>query len=115
MPQTPTPTRQKDPLDRVFMALADPTRRALVHRLTQGELTMGELAAGFPQSLAAISKHVKILEQAGLIVRRRDGRSHWLRLAPEQLAGALDWISIYRNFWQRRLDALADDLHKPED
>jgi DNA-binding transcriptional ArsR family regulator len=105
----------KDPLDRVFMALADPTRRALVHRLTAGEQPMGVLAAGFDISLAAVSKHVKVLEAAGLVHRRVDGRTHWIELAPEQLTGALDWISIYRNFWHNRLQALARHVDNNED
>ncbi len=104
-----------DPLDRVFMALADPTRRLLVQRLTQGEQSAGDLAQGIDMSLAAVSKHIKVLETAGLLRRRVAGRTHWFSLVPEQLTGALDWISIYRNFWRNRLQALADDLNQPED
>jgi DNA-binding transcriptional ArsR family regulator len=101
-------------LDRVFMALADPTRRALVQRLAQGEASIGDLAEPFDMSLAAISKHLKVLEQAGLVSRRVEGRTHWLSLVPERLSGALDWIGIYRYFWQRRLDQLEDFLKESD-
>jgi len=96
------------------MALADKTRRELVHRLAQNEMTMGELAKGFEMSLAAVSKHVKVLERARLVRRRVEGRVHHISLAPEQLAEALDWISIYRNFWQTRMDQLSDIIEKPD-
>jgi DNA-binding transcriptional ArsR family regulator len=96
-------------LDRVFMALADPTRRQLVRMLSERDRSVGELAGPFEMSLAAISKHIKVLEAAGIVARRVDGRVHTLALRPEALAGALDWVSIYRNFWQSRLAAL-DDL-----
>ena len=99
-----------DPLAPVFLALADATRRRLVHLLAERERTVGELAAPFDISLAAVSKHLQVLERAGLVERRVDGRTHYCSLKPEALAGALDWISIYRNFWNRRLDALADTL-----
>jgi DNA-binding transcriptional ArsR family regulator len=93
-------------LDHVFMALADATRRQLVRMLAEQDRTVSELAAPFAMSLAAISKHIKVLEAAGVVARQVDGRVHTLTLCPEALAGALDWISIYRNFWQRRLTAL---------
>ena len=95
-------------LDRVFMALADATRRQLVRMLAEQDRTVSELAEPFKMSLAAVSKHIKVLESAGIVARRVDGRVHTLALRPEALAGALDWIVIYRNFWQRRLDALDD-------
>ena len=94
------------------MALADETRRELVHMLARGERTVSELNAPFDMSLAAISKHIKVLERAGLITRRKEGRTHYLTLRPEQLAGALDWISIYRYFWQQRLDTLDELLNE---
>ena len=97
------------------MALADPSRREIVHRLAQHEHSVSELAAHFDMSLAAVSKHVKVLEQAKVISRRVEGRTHHLRLAPEQLTQALDWISIYRNFWQQRMDALGAILENNED
>lgn len=102
------PTAKTDPLDQVFMALADQTRRSLVHRLAQGEMTMSQLAEGFDMSLAAISKHVKVLEVAKLVKRRKEGRIHYIQLVPEQLTGALDWISVYRYFWQQRMESLSD-------
>lgn len=93
-------------LDQVFLALADPTRRQLVRMLADRDRSVGELAEPFEISLAAVSKHIKVLEAAGIVARRVDGRVHTLTLHPEALTGALDWIMIYRNFWQRRLDAL---------
>lgn len=93
-------------LDQVFTALADPTRRQLVRMLAEQDHSVGELAAPFDMSLAAISKHIKVLEAAGVVSRQVDGRVHTLTLRPEALAGALDWITIYRQFWQRRLAAL---------
>ncbi|HEX7641160.1 MAG TPA: metalloregulator ArsR/SmtB family transcription factor [Burkholderiaceae bacterium] len=93
-------------LDRVFAALSDATRRRLVHALAEGEKTVGELAEPFAMSLVAVSKHLKVLEAAGIVRRRVDGRKHYCALAPESLVGALDWIAIYRNFWTQRFDAL---------
>jgi len=96
-----------DSLDLVFTALADKTRRALVNKLAKSEeLTITELTQGFSMSLAAVSKHIKVLERAKLIRRRIDGRIHYISLAPERLGIALDWISIYRNFWQSRINEL---------
>jgi len=102
-PQSPPPAAD---LDQVFMALADQTRRQLVRMLAEQERTVGELAEPFQMSLAAVSKHIKVLEAAGIVARRVDGRVHTLALRPEALTGALDWISIYRNFWRTRLDSL---------
>lgn len=96
-------------LDQVFMALADATRRQLVRMLAERDQSVGELARPFAMSLAAISKHIKVLEGAGIVTRRVDGRVHTLSLRPEALTEALDWIAIYRNFWQRRMAAL-DEL-----
>lgn len=109
------PSTKKNQLDQVFMALADQTRRALVHRLANDELSMSELAEGFEMSLAAISKHVKVLETARLVQRRVEGRVHHISLVPEQLTDALDWISIYRNFWQKRMDSLTEAIEKSGD
>ncbi len=78
------------------MALADASRRRLVQRLAQGECRVGDLAAPFDISLAAVSKHIKVLEGAGLVRRRVAGREHYCALVPEHLGGALDWITIYR-------------------
>jgi DNA-binding transcriptional ArsR family regulator len=97
------------------MALADKTRRELIQRLVDGERTMNELAEGFDMSLAGVSKHVKVLEKARLVKRRIEGRTHFIALAPLQLTPALDWISIYRNYWQKQMQSLTTLLNKPED
>jgi DNA-binding transcriptional ArsR family regulator len=100
-------------LDRAFSALSDSTRRRLVRALAKREQTITELARPFDMSLAAVSKHIAVLERAGLIRRRKDGRTHYCSLRPEALAGALDWISIYHQFWRQRLDELARVLSSP--
>lgn len=102
------------PLDSIFRALADPTRRNMLHSLSLQERTVSELAAPFRMSLAAASKHVKVLEQAGLIRRTVQGRTHICRLAPEPLAEAHEWIRFYERFWNERLDALERELSQPE-
>lgn len=103
----------------MFFALSDPTRRALVERLAAGEpdteLTVGELAAPFDVSLAAISKHLNVLEGAGLLERRREGRVCHCRLRGEALATASAWLEHHRAFWNARLDALADLLNEETD
>jgi DNA-binding transcriptional ArsR family regulator len=93
-------------LDGVFHALADPTRRAMVRRLSDGECTVSELAAPFSISLAASSKHVQVLERAGLVRRTVEGRRHVCRLDPEPLAAATGWLDYYQSFWAPRLDRL---------
>lgn len=93
-------------LDRVFSALADPTRRGMVARLARGELTAGQLAAPLPISLPAVSKHLKVLERAGLIRRRVEGRVHHCALSLDALGTASSWIDYHRRFWTERLDAL---------
>ncbi|WP_130620016.1 ArsR/SmtB family transcription factor [Dyella amyloliquefaciens] len=102
------------PLDAVFQALTDPTRRAMLRRLAEGERNIGELAAPFDMSLAAASKHVKVLERAGLVRRVIQGRTHVCRLDPAPLAAADEWLRFYEQFWNRQLDAL-DALLKAED
>jgi DNA-binding transcriptional ArsR family regulator len=101
-------------LDAVFHALADPTRRAMLARLADGERSVGELAAPFEMSLAAASKHVRTLESAGLLARRVEGRVHRCRLDPAGLLRAGRWLRHYERFWAERLDAL-DDLLRAED
>ncbi len=101
-------------LDNVFHALADPTRRAMLRTLAAGERNIGELAAPFRMSFAAASKHVRVLESAGLIRRRVQGRSHICRIEPGPLAAADEWLRYYEQFWTNRLDAL-DSLLKAED
>ncbi|MFO1147732.1 MAG: metalloregulator ArsR/SmtB family transcription factor [Alsobacter sp.] len=93
-------------LDDVFRALGDSTRRRMLLSLAQGERTVGQLAEPFAMSLAAASKHVKALEQAGLIRREVRGRSHVCRLAPGPLASAHRWLGFYERFWTQRLDVL---------
>jgi len=95
-------------LDGTYAALADPTRRAMLARLVQGEATVGELAQPFAMSLPAISKHVCVLERAGLVSRRRHGRYQICRLEPDALTLAADWLERHRTFWAAQLNALAD-------
>lgn len=93
-------------LDHVYGAIADPTRRAILSMLSRGDVTVGALADRFPISLNGVSKHVKVLERAGLVERRIDGREHWLTLNPMPLGAAAQWLERYRLFWERRLAAL---------
>lgn len=93
-------------LDTVFHALGDATRRAMLGELAAGERTVGELAAPFTMSLAAASKHIKVLENAGMVRREVRGRSHVCSLDPAPLMSADQWLGIYRRFWTDRLDIL---------
>ena len=93
-------------LDTVFHALGDATRRRMLRELANGERTVGQLAEPFAISLAAASKHIKALENAGLIRREVRGRTHHCRLAPGPLASAHEWLSFYERFWTERLDVL---------
>jgi DNA-binding transcriptional ArsR family regulator len=97
-------------LDDVFQALAHGTRRQMLGRLASGELTVGELAEPLSVSLAAASKHVQVLERAGLITRTVAGRRHVCRLRPRPLASASAWLSFYETHWEQSLDALEDLL-----
>jgi len=94
------------PLDATFGALADPTRRAILARLARGEAMVTELAAPFAMSLPAISKHLRVLESAGLLHREIDGRIHRCRLAADPMKDAAGWIERYRAFWDTQFDAL---------
>ena len=98
---------QADTLDRTFSALADPTRRAILARLALGEASVGELAAPFEMSLPAVSKHLKVLEDAGLLERHRAGRLHRLTLNPEPMQQAGRWLEQYRRFWAAQFDRLS--------
>lgn len=100
-------------LDQVFHALSDPTRRAMLRSLTQGPRNIRELAEPFKISFPAISKHVRVLESAGLVSRQVSGRSHICRLEAGPLAAAEEWLSFYEGFWNQRFDAL-DALLKAE-
>jgi len=102
-----------DPLDATFAALADPTRRAILARLATGDASVTELAAPFEMSQPAISKHLKVLERAGLISRSRDAQRRPRRLEPQPLAEVTEWLEGYRRFWERRyerLDALLEEM-----
>src|SRR6184192_2819103 len=89
-------------LDATFAALADPTRRAILARLASGEASVAELAAPFDMSQPAVSKHLKVLERAGLVSRGRDAQRRPRRLEPQPLAEANEWLEKYRRFWERR-------------
>lgn len=101
-------------LDAVFAALADPTRRAMLRQLASGEHSVGALAAPHAMSLAAASKHIKVLESAGLLQRRVDGRTHQVRLDAAPLHAGLEWIRHYERFWSDSLDRLAALLEAPQ-
>lgn len=94
------------PLDAVFHALGDATRRSMLRALAAGERTVSELAAPFDMSLAAASKHIKALENAGLIRREVRGRTHVCRIDPDPLASAHEWLGFYERFWGTHLDTL---------
>ena len=106
--------KHSERLDAVFHALADPTRRAMLQRLAEGAHNVGDLAAPFAMSLAAASKHIKVLERAGLVQRDVLGRTHRCRLDAHPLHGGMEWIRHYERFWNTRLDAL-DALLREED
>ena len=93
-------------LTTVFMALADPTRRAILERLAQGEASGTELARPFSISVPAISKHLRVLEHADLILHRKDGRTHRFRLAAQPMREAAAWLEHYRQFWESQFDSL---------
>jgi DNA-binding transcriptional ArsR family regulator len=99
-----------DRLSATFAALADPTRRAILTRLALGEASVGELAEPFEMSLPAVSKHLKVLERAGLIARGREAQWRPARLEAGPLRDAADWIEHYRRFWEQSLDRLGDYL-----
>jgi DNA-binding transcriptional ArsR family regulator len=100
-----------DQLTTTFAALADPTRRAILARLAEGEATVTELAAPFPISVQAVSKHLKVLEDAGLIIRGRAAQLRPSRLEAAPLKEAVTWLETYRRFWQGSFDSLEDRLH----
>ncbi len=102
-------------LDLAFAALADPTRRRIVAKLTRGETRVTDLALPFDMSLNAVSKHIKVLEGAGLVRRTRVGREHYLRLRAQPLREAARWISQYERFWTQRLDALGEFLNQQKE
>jgi len=99
-----------DPLSTTLSALADPTRRAILARLTLGETSVGELARPFDMTLPAISKHLKVLERAGLIARGREAQRRPCRLESAPLRQVSEWLATYRKFWEQRLDRLESYL-----
>ena len=106
---------QADPLDRVFQALADPSRRLMVERLSQGPASVSELARPFSMSLAAVVQHVQVLEACGLVRSEKVGRVRTCQIAPATLRSAERWIAERRSTWERRLDALGDYLAEHTD
>jgi DNA-binding transcriptional ArsR family regulator len=101
-----------DQLDSTFAALADPTRRAILARLAQGEATVNQLAEPFPITLQAVSRHLKVLERAGLIARGRSAQLRPSRLQGEALKEAADWLAGYRQFWEEHFDRLDEHLRE---
>ena len=100
-----------DELSTTFAALADPTRRAILARLAEGEATVNELAGPFPITVQAVSKHLKVLERAGLIERSRSAQLRPARLRGDRLEDAVAWLEAYRRFWQGSFDRLHERLH----
>ncbi len=101
-----------DPLSQTFSALADPTRRAILARLATGAATVGDLAAPFDMSLPAVSRHLKVLTEAGLIERHTEAQWRRCELRGEGFRAAADWIEFYRQFWEKQLDRLDDFLKR---
>src|SRR5580698_4763387 len=93
-------------LDAVFAALADPTRRAIIERLSRSEARVTEIAEPFPMSLNAVSKHIRVLEESGVVARRRQGRDHILSINARSLDEVDGWIERTRRYWEKRLDAM---------
>jgi len=103
---------KKDRLSTVLLAMGDPTRREILKKVSQGEPSVLEIAESFPISLPAISKHLKVLERAGLISRKREGRVHRFKLNARPMKDASEWIRNYEQFWQVQLDSLEAYLEK---
>ncbi len=99
-----------DPLSAAFSALADPTRRAIIARLAEGEATVNDIAEPFDISLPAVSRHLKVLETAGLISRGRDAQWRPCKLEPQALKSIDEWLEFYRRFWDQRFDKMSDYL-----
>lgn len=99
-------------LDATFSALSNPTRRAILARLSKGDISVTELAHPFKVSLPAISKHLRVLERAGLLEQDKDGRVRHCHLVTRPMRDAVNWIEFHRRFWEQRFDALAEYLHE---
>lgn len=104
-----------DELSKTFAALADPTRRAILGRLSAGEASVSDIAAPFAMSLPAVSKHLQVLERAGLVARTREAQWRRAQLRAAPLARAADWIDDYRGFWERSFDSLDQHLEQLQD
>ena len=104
-----------DSLNATFSALADPTRRAILARLAQSDASVNEIAEPFEISLPAISRHLKVLERANLIVREKDAQWRRCHLSAAPLKEAVEWMSAYRRFWEQQFDALADYLKQSKE
>lgn len=107
-----TATASKDPLSATFAALADPTRRAILAQLVEGEASVTELAEPFDMTLPAVSKHLKVLERAHLIERSRHAQYRPCRIAPAPLKDVADWVGEYSRLWEDRMDRLDDYLRE---
>ncbi len=101
-------------LNAIFSALADPTRREILTALRAGRQAVSDLASRFSMSAPAVSKHLRVLENAGLLSRRKEGRTHWISLDAEPLAEANEWIERYREFWESNFDALERFLEETD-
>jgi DNA-binding transcriptional ArsR family regulator len=101
-------------LDTIFGSLSDPTRRNILQRLMMGEMTVSEIAKPYDLTLAAVSKHLKILEQAKLVVKRRQGKQQFVALSPPAFASAAEYLEWYRRLWEQRFDALEEYLNEEQ-
>jgi DNA-binding transcriptional ArsR family regulator len=99
-----------DSLDQTYLALGHPARRAIVERLALGPATVGEATRSLTISKPAVTKHLKVLEEAGIVRRAVHGRTHQLRLRPQALAGASDWLDLHRRVWEAKFDAIEEHL-----
>lgn len=107
---------QEQQLDSIFQALSDATRRSILLRIRDSDETVSDIAAHYEMSMPAITKHLNILERAGLIVRRKDGRKRLCRAEPENLASAMEWLEHYQQFWNEQLNSLKHfvETNKPK-
>lgn len=99
-------------LDHVYHAISDPTRRAVLMRLAAGETSIGELSKPYAMTLPAFSKHIRVLEQAGLVSKEKRGRTYYCQLVPGPLEDATEWLEFYRRFWERKLADLDNYLRE---
>lgn len=102
-------------LDNIFSSLADPTRRDILQRVSSNELSVGEIAQPYDLTFAAVSKHLKVLERAKLVIKRRRGRQQMVNIAPQTLQGADDYLEFYRQLWENRLDSLEEYVSEGEE